>query len=68
MNYIQKWGDAGEIDLLDALSELTIITASRCLHGNEIRESMFDDVARIYHDLDRGKVNLVITVFARAIF
>lgn len=50
----EKWGQSGEIDLLEALSELTILTASRCLHGDDIRENLFAEVSRIYHDLDKG--------------
>lgn len=52
--YMKKWGDSGTVDLLEALSELTILTSSRCLHGDEIRENMFAEVARVYHDLDKG--------------
>lgn len=54
IDYVKKWGNSGEIDLLEALSELTILTSSRCLHGDEVRETMFAEVARIYHDLDKG--------------
>ena len=36
--FFDAWGKSGEIDLLKALSELTILTASRCLHGNEVME------------------------------
>jgi sterol 14-demethylase len=42
------------VNLLDILSELTILTASRCLHGDDVRENMFAEVSRIYHDLDKG--------------
>lgn len=52
--YLKQWGESGTVDILQALSELTILTSSRCLHGDEIRERMFADVARIYHDLDKG--------------
>ena len=52
--YVKNWGQSGTINLLDALSELTILTASRCLHGDDVRETMFADVARLYHDLDKG--------------
>jgi sterol 14alpha-demethylase len=54
IQYIKRWGDSGELNILDALSELTILTASRCLHGDEVREGMFDEVARVFHDLDKG--------------
>lgn len=37
-----------------ALSELTILTASRCLHGDDVREELFDEVARLFHDMDEG--------------
>lgn len=60
--YLKRWGDSGEVNLLDALSELTILTASRCLHGDDVRENMFEDVARLYYDLDKGITPL--SVFA----
>lgn len=50
----EKWGKSGTINILEALSELTILTSSRCLHGDEIREEMFAEVSSIYHDLDKG--------------
>jgi len=52
--YLEKWGETGELDILDALSELTIMTSSRCLHGDDVRETMFAEVSRLYHDLDKG--------------
>lgn len=52
--YIKKWGASGELNLLDALSELTILTSSRCLHGDDVRENLFEEVSQIYHDLDKG--------------
>lgn len=54
LQYIKRWGESGEINILQALSELTILTASRCLHGDEVREGMFDEVAKTFHDLDKG--------------
>lgn len=54
LDYLKRWGDKGEVNILDALSELTILTSSRCLHGDDVRETMFEEVSRIYHDLDKG--------------
>ena len=54
IEYFKKWGDSGEINLLEALSELTILTASRCLHGDDVREKLFAEVSRLFHDLDQG--------------
>ena len=57
-DYFAKWGDEGEVDLLDALSELIVLTASRCLLGREIRETLFSEVTNLVHDLDKGMVPL----------
>mmetsp|Transcript_6234 Transcript_6234/g.6395 ORF Transcript_6234/g.6395 Transcript_6234/m.6395 type:complete len:214 (-) Transcript_6234:997-1638(-) len=54
IDYLKRWGESGEVNILDALSELTILTSSRCLHGDDVRENMFEEVSRIYHDLDKG--------------
>ncbi|XP_003969409.2 lanosterol 14-alpha demethylase [Takifugu rubripes] len=52
--YFQRWGDSGERDLFEALSELIILTASSCLHGKEIRSMLDERVAQLYADLDGG--------------
>lgn len=54
LEYLQRWGESGTVNILDALSELTILTSSRCLHGDDVREHLFADVSRLYHDLDKG--------------
>lgn len=54
LDYLKSWGESGTVNILDALSELTIMTSSRCLHGDDVRENMFHEVSRIYHDLDKG--------------
>uniref|UniRef100_A0A3Q3MSW6 Lanosterol 14-alpha demethylase n=2 Tax=Mastacembelus armatus TaxID=205130 RepID=A0A3Q3MSW6_9TELE len=52
--YFQRWGDSGERNLFEALSELIILTASSCLHGKEIRSMLNEEVAQLYADLDGG--------------
>nr|GEX09856.1 sterol 14-demethylase [Tanacetum cinerariifolium] len=52
--YFSKWGDSGEVDLKDELERLIILTASRCLLGEEVRNKLFDDVSALFHDLDNG--------------
>jgi sterol 14-demethylase len=49
-----EFGASGEVDILNALSDLTILTASRCLHGDDVRETLFKEVSQLYHDLDQG--------------
>uniref|UniRef100_A0A669D703 Lanosterol 14-alpha demethylase n=1 Tax=Oreochromis niloticus TaxID=8128 RepID=A0A669D703_ORENI len=54
IEYFQRWGDSGERNLFEALSELIILTASSCLHGKEIRSMLDEHVAQLYADLDGG--------------
>ncbi|XP_077599322.1 lanosterol 14-alpha demethylase [Stigmatopora nigra] len=54
MEYFQRWGDSGQRNLFEALSELIILTASSCLHGQEIRDLLDEHVAQLYADLDGG--------------
>jgi sterol 14alpha-demethylase len=57
----ERWSkDSGTIDLYKALSELTILTASRCLHGDDVREHMFAELQTLYHDLDEGLTPLTV--------
>ena len=51
---IEKWGDSGEIDLLEFTKELTIYTSSHCLLGPEFRHELNKAFAEIYHDLEQG--------------
>ncbi|MEU7218512.1 cytochrome P450 [Nocardia iowensis] len=51
---LARWGDAGEIDLLDFFAELTIYTSSACLIGVKFRDELDERFARLYHDLERG--------------
>jgi len=50
----EHWKESGKIDLLDAMSFLTILTASRCLLGREVREHLFGDVYRLLREIDEG--------------
>eukprot|EP01138_Halocafeteria_seosinensis_P014360 gb/GECG01014661.1/.p1 GENE.gb/GECG01014661.1/~~gb/GECG01014661.1/.p1 ORF type:complete len:501 (+),score=68.80 gb/GECG01014661.1/:1-1503(+) len=52
--FFKDWGDEGEVNLIEKLAELIILTASRCLMGQEIREELFEQVADLYHTLDQG--------------
>jgi sterol 14-demethylase len=51
---LERWGDAGEIDLLDFFAELTIYTSSACLIGKEFREELGPELVPIFQDLERG--------------
>jgi sterol 14alpha-demethylase len=51
---VARWGDEGEIDLLDWFAELTIYTSSACLIGPRFRDSLDRRFAELYHELERG--------------
>ena len=52
--WFSKWGNEGTVDLLDELSNLIILTGSRCIMGREIRENLFGEVSHLIHDMDQG--------------
>lgn len=58
--FLADWGTEGEIDLFHALSELTILTASRTLHGDDVRTKLFREVSELYHDMDQGLTPLTV--------
>jgi sterol 14-demethylase len=51
---VARWGDEGQIDLLDFFAELTIYTTSSCLIGKPFREELDASFAQHYHELERG--------------
>jgi sterol 14-demethylase len=50
----KDWGEAGVVDFVDFCRVLTNFTSSRCLLGQEFRESMTEEFAAVYHDLEKG--------------
>ncbi|XP_076461932.1 lanosterol 14-alpha demethylase-like [Babylonia areolata] len=54
VDYFKRWGKTGEKNLFVAMSEVIILTASRCLHGKEIRAKLDESMAQLYMDLDGG--------------
>ncbi|KAG0553878.1 hypothetical protein M758_12G048500 [Ceratodon purpureus] len=52
--FFSKWEDEGEVDLKEQLEQLIVNTASRCLLGQEIRNSHLEKVTSLFHDLDNG--------------
>ncbi|KAL0954309.1 hypothetical protein HGRIS_003308 [Hohenbuehelia grisea] len=51
MNDINEWG---QFDVVNVLSEITILTASRTLQGKEVRSKLDKTFAGLYNDLDGG--------------
>ena len=57
-------GDHGEIDLPEALNELTVRIACHCLIGEEVRQQVDGGFAEAYHDLQKG-INVLGFFFPR---
>jgi sterol 14-demethylase len=62
--FTDRWGDSGEVDLYDAMNELTMYIATRCLVGPEIRAELTSEFARLYKELEGG-INIVAFVNSR---
>lgn len=58
--FFAKWDKEGEVDLKSELEQLIILTASRCLLGQEVRNNNLDSVSRLFHDLDNGMLPISI--------
>ena len=51
---LERWGDHGEVDLLDFFAELTIYTSSACLIGKTFRDELTPEFYRLFFDLELG--------------
>ncbi|TIB12264.1 hypothetical protein E3P92_02651 [Wallemia ichthyophaga] len=52
--YQSRENCVGDFHCFQAMSELTILTASRTLQGKEVRDGLDKSFADMYHDLDGG--------------
>ena len=64
VRYTEDWGREGELDLLSVTNELTMNVASRCLLGQEVREHLNAEFARLFDDL-QGGINTLGLFFPR---
>jgi sterol 14-demethylase len=53
-SFFSKFPEKGTMDLKSVLGELIILTSSRALMGDMVRETLHEEVAHLYHDLDKG--------------
>ncbi|KAH9098824.1 hypothetical protein LEN26_016607 [Aphanomyces euteiches] len=52
--YFKAFPDESTVNLKKTFAELAILTASRALLGDEVREHLFKEVSSLYNDLDGG--------------
>jgi len=62
-SFFEQWGDSGEIHLRDELARLIILTASRALMGDDVRDKLSGKVAELFQHLDEGLTT--VTMFWR---
>ncbi|XP_048497200.1 obtusifoliol 14-alpha demethylase-like [Beta vulgaris subsp. vulgaris] len=51
-DFFSKWGDNGEVDLKAELEHLVLIIASRCFIGQEVRDSLVDNIDTLLNDIN----------------
>jgi sterol 14-demethylase len=52
--FLQDWAAAGELDIYDAFTRLTLKTSTHCLLGREFRQQLTEEFAELYHALEDG--------------
>jgi len=52
--FLRDWPDAGEFDIYDAFTRLTLKTSTHCLLGREFRHQLTEEFAELYHALEDG--------------
>ncbi|EKX60321.1 unspecific monooxygenase [Streptomyces ipomoeae 91-03] len=50
-DYLSGWGPTGRVDLVEAMSELSVNIAVECLIGAEFRRRVGPDLVRLFRDL-----------------
>jgi sterol 14alpha-demethylase len=53
-DFLRDWGEAGELDIYDAFTRLTLKTSTHCLLGREFRYQLTEEFAELYHALEDG--------------
>ncbi len=62
---VARWGEEGEVDLLELMKAITIYASSRCLIGDEFREGMSEEFHKLYGHLEKG-INPIAYIYPNA--
>ncbi|WVZ74931.1 hypothetical protein U9M48_023045 [Paspalum notatum var. saurae] len=53
--FFARWGEQGTVDLKKELKQLFVLISARCLLGQEVRDTMFEEVSSTFRELvDNG--------------
>ena len=55
-DFTDKWGESGELDMVDEFLRMTLYTSTSCLLGVEFRRDMTDEFSRLYRDLEHAVI------------
>lgn len=62
---VARFGEHGEVDLLELMKAVTIYASSRCLIGDEFRSGMSEEFHELYGHLEKG-INPIAYIYPRA--
>jgi sterol 14-demethylase len=57
-HYFGRWGERGEVNMLEVGNEVTLYTSTRCLLGEKMRFKLSKEFSELYADLEGG-INVV---------
>ncbi len=52
--WVEGWGEAGELDIYEAFTRLTLKTSTHCLMGTRFRNTLTDEFADLYQELEHS--------------
>lgn len=53
-DWLQDWGEEGELDIYQAFTRLTLKTSTHCLMGADFRYTLTEEFAELYHELEHS--------------
>jgi sterol 14-demethylase len=55
-DFTDKWGESGELEMVDEFLRMTLYTSTSCLLGVDFRRSMTDEFSALYRDLEHAVI------------
>ena len=55
-DFTNKWGESGELEMVDEFLRMTLYTSTSCLLGVDFRRNMTDEFSALYRDLEHAVI------------
>lgn len=55
-DFTDKWGESGELEMVDEFLRMTLYTSTSCLLGVDFRRNMTDEFSALYRDLEHAVI------------